>query len=336
MKEYPVLLKDISGLEILGEIREVFYRNTGMVISFHSPGNKYALDFFPKKQRNDFCRLVQSVPEGLRRCMESDVTGLEEAKKKGDGNIYTCHAGLVDVAIPLVYKGKDIGSIYTGQVLTSAPTEAGFRKWYKRLSELGIDKEKLYESFSRVKVVDEERLVFCVRLLSLISNYIITAENEINLQKEVIRKDREIHKREREKIKLEKALKDLTISVLEFNKKKRDSGNSDAVIQNNDIVSKAQIFIRTNYAKNIRLEDVSSAVYLSANYFSSLFRKITGYTFSSYLAMKRIDAAKKLLCETTLPIKEIVYRVGFDDYNYFNRTFKKITGLPPAKYRKMS
>ena len=48
----------------------------------------------------------------------------------------------------------------------------------------------------------------------------------------------------------------------------------------------------------------------------------------------RVDAAKKLLTQTTLPVSEVAARVGYDDYNYFIKVFKKETDFTPAKYRK--
>ena len=87
---------------------------------------------------------------------------------------------------------------------------------------------------------------------------------------------------------------------------------------------------------DIRLDDVATAVFLSPNYFSSLFKKITGYTFSNYLMKLRVQAARDLLQQTSIPIKEIVYQVGFEDYNYFNRTFKKLQGIPPARFRQVN
>lgn len=331
-------IKDINKLEILDQIKEIYCHNTGMVISFHSPGIKYTLDFFPKKQRNYYCSLIQSTEEGMRKCKLSDIYGLSKAKEHGEYCIYRCHAGLIDVAIPLMYKGRDIGSIYTGQVLTEEPTKERFEKLYRTLSNLDLDRSILREHYFKVKVMDKERLIFCVRLLALIGNYIITFENELNLQKEIIEKNRELHRKEREKIKLEKALRELSISILEFEKNSIKDATAlySENSRKNNIISKAQLFIKSNYNKHIMLKDVSAAVYLSPNYFSAMFKKVSGYTFSKYLVRKRIDVAKKYLNETDIPIKNIVSKVGFEDYNYFNRSFKKLIGVPPAQFRKSS
>jgi transcriptional regulator GlxA family with amidase domain len=71
--------------------------------------------------------------------------------------------------------------------------------------------------------------------------------------------------------------------------------------------------MKANLHRDIRLIDVARAVYLSPSYFSTLFKEYTGYTFSIYLMKVRIDAAKSLLSDTDLAIKEIVKKVGFED-----------------------
>jgi AraC-like DNA-binding protein/ligand-binding sensor protein len=326
---------NLRGLKILDDIKEVYYENTGMIISFYYPDRNKPWDDFPKKQKNEFCKIIQSTDEGFRRCLASDRRGFAEARQKDGYCIYRCHASLTDVSIPLIYEGRDLGGIYTGQVLLEDPTDASFDHLYGQLHNLNLGYERLKQAYFRVKVVDRERLSFCVKLLTLIANYIITVVHELQLQCTVIEKDRELYRKERERMKLEKALKDLSISVLA-----REKGQGALSIhnsesqENNDRIVKAQEFIRHNYNNNIRLDNVATAVFLSPNYFSTLFRKVTGYTFSTYLMKLRIQAARDLLKQTSIPIKKIVYQVGFEDYNYFNRTFKRFEGIPPAQYRK--
>ena len=36
----------------------------------------------------------------------------------------------------------------------------------------------------------------------------------------------------------------------------------------------------------------------------------------------------------TLSVKEVAYRLAFEDYSYFNRLFKKVTGMTPQEYRR--
>jgi AraC-like DNA-binding protein len=50
----------------------------------------------------------------------------------------------------------------------------------------------------------------------------------------------------------------------------------------------------------------------------------------------RLDKAKELLCETTLPIGEIAEQLGFRDQYYFARFFKAKIGMTPGEYRQTS
>lgn len=327
-------LADLETVPVLDEVREVFYKNTGLIISFQYPGTS-SIDFYPSFEKSEFCRLIQRSGLGLQRCVASDREGLEEACTNGGYCIYQCHAGLTDVVIPLIYNGRQFGAIYTGQISVSPLTEENFKVIYSSLSGLGVDYEKLWNAYLQVKFVDPQTLKDNVRFLSLIANYIISVENELVLHKEVVRKNRLLYKKEREKLKLEKELKDLTISVLDFNKQESDRHNeTEALLQTHEhIVLRAQLFIKSNYSNNITLEDVANAVYLSPNYFSTIFKEISGYNFSSFLTKTRIDAARELLEKTMVPIKEIVSRVGFEDYNYFNKVFKSLAEVPPGQYR---
>ncbi|HBN12507.1 MAG TPA: hypothetical protein DD415_02725 [Clostridiales bacterium] len=65
-------------------------------------------------------------------------------------------------------------------------------------------------------------------------------------------------------------------------------------------------------------------------YFSRLFHKLTGITFSQYLNYVRCERAVNMLNENTdLTITEIASRSGFMTIRNFNRTFKSITGYSP-------
>lgn len=328
-------LEMLKSGRVLSQLCEIYYQNTGMVISFHYPGAGDSLEFYPQEQRSDYCKLVQSTPEGMRRCLECDRDGLASARRKGGFHIYHCHAGLVDVAIPIDFRGAEIGSIYTGQVVLEEPTLKQMRALHARLALPRVSFERFARSFSKVKVVDQNRLVFYARLLDLLANYIVKAENEIHLQRQVVLKDRELHRREMEKARLEKTLKDLSIAVLAGGRKggAPTDGPGSSGAPGPQIVEKARGFIEAHYEQDITLEDVARAVFLSPNYFSSLFKKVTGTSFKSSLTARRMQAARELLAGTVLPIKEIVARSGFRDYNYFNRTFRAVQGEPPAAFR---
>ena len=74
--------------------------------------------------------------------------------------------------------------------------------------------------------------------------------------------------------------------------------------------------------------------YISAAYFSKLFKKETGDNFSSYLTRLRLRKAAMLLLNTDMKVFEIASAVGYDDPNYFTNVFRMLYRLSPSDYRK--
>ena len=97
----------------------------------------------------------------------------------------------------------------------------------------------------------------------------------------------------------------------------------------------AKQYVQEHYSQSITLEDVCAATGFSVSYFSALFKKESGEGFSKYLTGVRMEHAKELLQESSLPMTEVCARVGYSDLKHFTQTFKKYTSLSPAQYRKL-
>ena len=101
-------------------------------------------------------------------------------------------------------------------------------------------------------------------------------------------------------------------------------------------VQEAITIIETDLTADLSLKTVSGLLGINASYFSTLFRKETGNTFTSYVNMKRIEQAKKLLSSTSLQIQTVAQHCGILDVNYFTKLFRKHTGTTPGKFRTKS
>jgi AraC family transcriptional regulator len=92
-------------------------------------------------------------------------------------------------------------------------------------------------------------------------------------------------------------------------------------------------FIHDNFGRDLALEEIAGAAYLSEYHFARLFKQIIGTTPHGYLANLRIEKARKLLSETAIPIIEIAAMVGYQSQSHFTKIFKSVTGLTPKAYR---
>ena len=99
-------------------------------------------------------------------------------------------------------------------------------------------------------------------------------------------------------------------------------------------VKQAIGYIRAESNRDISLDELASAVGLSKYYFAREFRRITGYSFISYLNVIRCEKARELLTTDRLSVGDIGRTCGFANQSYFTRTFRMHTGLTPGDYRK--
>lgn len=97
----------------------------------------------------------------------------------------------------------------------------------------------------------------------------------------------------------------------------------------------ARKYLQDHYNEAVRLEDVAEKLGFNSAYFSTLFKKETGKTFSEYLIKLRISRARNLLTDTSDPVADISEQVGYTDLKYFSKIFKRETGLTPSEYRKL-
>ncbi|MGW5366414.1 helix-turn-helix domain-containing protein [Actinopolymorpha pittospori] len=112
------------------------------------------------------------------------------------------------------------------------------------------------------------------------------------------------------------------------------TGSAPAVLPaTTHAIDAAVDYIKTHLTTPLDRVSVAGRVGLSPAYFSTAFRRHTGYSFSGYVRGLRIDEAKRYLRTTSLSVAEIARRVGFRDPFHFSRVFRRATGVPPRDFR---
>ena len=96
----------------------------------------------------------------------------------------------------------------------------------------------------------------------------------------------------------------------------------------------AKKYIEEHFSEDIPVSVIAEKFYMSPNYFSTVFKKLTGESTISYVTRLRIERAKKELIETERSIAEISELIGYNDSHYFFKLFKKETGMTPLQYRR--
>lgn len=123
----------------------------------------------------------------------------------------------------------------------------------------------------------------------------------------------------------------LTTLLLHINDDRFSKGRINLNV--NLYVKKAVEYTMKNYTSDITVDILCKELNINKSYFCKLFKEDTGYTYSNYLNIYRIEKSKKLLINTNMSLLDIAISVGFNSQNYFTMVFKKITNMTPTLYR---
>lgn len=92
-------------------------------------------------------------------------------------------------------------------------------------------------------------------------------------------------------------------------------------------------YLESSFSSRIRLADLAARTFLSVPRFCARFREYFGFTAIDYVVRLRMQQAAFLLRDSSLQVKQVAQRVGYDDIYYFSKLFKRSHGRSPRAYR---
>lgn len=109
--------------------------------------------------------------------------------------------------------------------------------------------------------------------------------------------------------------------------------SADSDYKQNGVQQAVKIIHQKYSDPSLSLEYLAEQVYLSPNYLSSLFKRMTGYSINKYICKYRLEKAEQLLLTTNLRVSDIGVTVGFSSGSYFVTVYGNHYGQSPSKYR---
>lgn len=105
-------------------------------------------------------------------------------------------------------------------------------------------------------------------------------------------------------------------------------------MQNSEQAKRLESYVEEHLAEELTVARICRDLHTSKTALYRLFDESLGCGVKHYLAARRIERAKELLCESELSVTEIAAAVGIANLHYFCRIFKKKTGYTPLEFRK--
>ena len=95
--------------------------------------------------------------------------------------------------------------------------------------------------------------------------------------------------------------------------------------------AKAIAWIKANYAKPIRVEDLAPIAGMSVSTFHHHFRMLTAMSPLQYQKQLRLQAARGRMLMDGLDAASAAFEVGYESASQFNREYSRFFGQPPLR-----
>lgn len=111
--------------------------------------------------------------------------------------------------------------------------------------------------------------------------------------------------------------------------------NIHARLKKNHLVTieRAKEYIAGNFTRDISLMEIAEYCYVSPFHFSRIFKTFTSYSPHQFLLSIRLQHAKMLLQNTTMPVADIGFSSGFNSIEHFTAAFHQKYKHPPSRFR---
>lgn len=278
--------------------------------------------------RTEFCSIIRENPIARKRCYRCDALAGLEAVRMGKPYIYLCHCGIVDVAVPVMVGERYLGAVMFGQVrLPQGDSEGRVKRLVSEISSIQEDscsgRQDLMELYQRLPVMEYERIEQIAELIASMVDYIIQrhvrSRNEAELYDWILRTGVE------SPIKVDERVRPLTSGL--------EPSAQDSPVPQSSAVYPAVCYIHTHPGQSLSMNEMADLCHLSPSYFSRLFHREVGESFTDYVNRQKIQLAKTQLRSTTKSISQISAELGYVNTSHFINLFKRYEGITPSVYR---
>ncbi len=132
-----------------------FYKSTGVAVTLYDSEEKIIAT---SPIFSSYCSKIRTKPECVKGCDLSNQCSFKAVAKEKKARLYTCHAGLLEIIVPVFYEGVLIAYMQMGQLKDAEGVYSSQNKILKVAEKYGFQKSELTECYENVQLVNKERL----------------------------------------------------------------------------------------------------------------------------------------------------------------------------------
>ena len=240
-----------------------------------------------------FCSKINACPEGHARCLACDAQAVKHCTGKDSLYFYRCHAGLCEAIIPIYSDGMPVAYLAFGQHLDSTSMHLQWERTRATLSWYPGGPDALEDDFFALRQYTPQQISACAKILKALASYIhlsgmIQTAEYTDLQRLELYLDQHYM----EKLSLSTISSALNISrtkLCSLAKKLSGGKTLSHMIAERRVSAAKTLLIKSDTPISAVAESVGITDY---NYFTKIFRSVTGTTPSSFRKLHRHNSEK--------------------------------------------
>ena len=103
--------------------------------------------------------------------------------------------------------------------------------------------------------------------------------------------------------------------------------------QQGSLAAQVDLYLQEYFRRKIQVTQIATALNTSYRTLARNYKQETGHTIQQQLTAVRLQNAKYLLTNTSLPMYNIAVDSGYENEYYFSKIFKEQESISPSKYR---
>jgi len=245
-----------------------------------------------------FCKYIRSHPTLSKLCAYCDAYGGLEASKGRCPSAYRCHAGIIDISVPIIHNGHLLGYIVAGQTIATdsqMPLITARSEWQ--------NDSTLKSYYRQLPNYSSEEITSATKVLNLMAGHHFPD------------------------------ILNMSLDLPELQSTNCSSCQQMKTTYRPEI-KRALTYIDKNLCHNPSLRDIANHVYLSESYLSKIFKQEVGLSLVQYINERKLEQAKLMLRGSDSSIESIARNLGYNRPSYFCKVFKEATSETPHSYRR--
>lgn len=150
--------------EKINSLLDDFYVATGIAVVFYDS----EMNLIVKPKHSEYCRCIRQDSIRKRNCNRSNLAHMKEAAQSKKTVCYTCHAGIMETIIPVVYEETIIGYMQIGQFRDEKGEYSSSERVALALENYKLPPQEMLKLYEQLPTVSDEKFEALKKIMRIL------------------------------------------------------------------------------------------------------------------------------------------------------------------------